>query len=813
MRRARSQVSPLILVLVVALGIGLPVHADDGLRQRARTVLGERPADPAVSAAHGRLLVAYADSLEADGAITLAARALEVAGILAFQRAELDTALAHWRRGVDLARAHDDTRAEGSLLNALAIGHTVRGDVESALPVYDRSLELREATADSVGLSRTWGNLANAYTNAYRLSEALEATVEEERWLAVVDNPMGRVANAARRASILRAMERPREALLWADRAVELAPEVSGHDSLRARTVAHMRRGSILVDLGRHAEALEALDTASRAAEEQGDRYLGLFLRQLRGLALLGAGRHEEALVLVDEALPEVRAAGHRGLETVLLRLRGHALFETGRVDEALTSLERARILFEERREEMSDPRSRSGVFLASGEIYASLARGHLAVGDTARAFSTVERGRAPSFREETGDGGISLAHIQSSLRAQRAALVLFNDPRFDPLVAFVLDGEGLRAVALGEIDELAEDARATLRLLAGGVDLEALEPSLRRMSRRVSAPVLSAVPSTVLRFYVVPPSFLAGFPLGLLSDGEGKRWADRAPINYLPNAGALPTLEERRPRGTEVMAFADPVLPARSSASGRLPVDPRRGVARVPLPEARTEARLLTRDPAALRLGAAATAAAFRSPAASSAAVLHVATHAMVDPVDGRRSALLLAGDDPEGIEAVDAEQIRARSWNGDLVVLSGCTTFGEHRVLGEGWFGLPRSFLGGGARSVLSTLWDVDDRGARQLVEAYYDGLRRGLDRDVALQRAKARARAAGLPPRDWAGFVLTGQGAGPVEALRAGIARNGGDGSAKSVGRWALAVLVVLGLRGLLTRGSDAGRSVRR
>jgi CHAT domain-containing protein len=84
--------------------------------------------------------------------------------------------------------------------------------------------------------------------------------------------------------------------------------------------------------------------------------------------------------------------------------------------------------------------------------------------------------------------------------------------------------------------------------------------------------------------------------------------------------------------------------------------------------------------------------------------AVLHLATHAVVDPVDGSRSAVVLAGRD--GMDAVTAQEISTYSFQGDLVVLSGCSTFGEHRVLGEGWFGLPRSFLAAGARSVVSTL-----------------------------------------------------------------------------------------------------------
>ncbi len=39
-----------------------------------------------------------------------------------------------------------------------------------------------------------------------------------------------------------------------------------------------------------------------------------------------------------------------------------------------------------------------------------------------------------------------------------------------------------------------------------------------------------------------------------------------------------------------------------------------------------------------------------------------------------------------------------------------------------------MPRSFLAAGAHSVVSTLWDVDDLGARQFVTAFYGALGKG-------------------------------------------------------------------------------------
>ena len=80
-----------------------------------------------------------------------------------------------------------------------------------------------------------------------------------------------------------------------------------------------------------------------------------------------------------------------------------------------------------------------------------------------------------------------------------------------------------------------------------------------------------------------------------------------------------------------------------------------------------------------------------------------------------------------------------------------------------------MARAFLIAGARSVVMTLWDVDDRVARQFMTRFYAELARGADRDRALQMARARLRRDGVPPREFAAFALTGVGAEPVAAIR--------------------------------------------
>jgi CHAT domain-containing protein len=96
----------------------------------------------------------------------------------------------------------------------------------------------------------------------------------------------------------------------------------------------------------------------------------------------------------------------------------------------------------------------------------------------------------------------------------------------------------------------------------------------------------------------------------------------------------------------------------------------------------------------------------------------------------------------------------------NADLVVLSSCQTGRGTIVTNEGNLGLPRVFFYMGARSVLSTLWQVNDRAAALFMKSFYDGYFRGLGKAEALQAAKrAMMRTRFAHPVYWASFVLTG------------------------------------------------------
>ena len=102
-----------------------------------------------------------------------------------------------------------------------------------------------------------------------------------------------------------------------------------------------------------------------------------------------------------------------------------------------------------------------------------------------------------------------------------------------------------------------------------------------------------------------------------------------------------------------------------------------------------------------------------------------------------------------------IQAVKLRAR-----LVVLSCCHS-GQGEVSSEGVVGMARAFLFAGARSVLSTLWAIDDEATMMFMKSFYQQLGSGESASVALQRAMKCLRDSQnySAPKYWAPFVLMG------------------------------------------------------
>ena len=93
------------------------------------------------------------------------------------------------------------------------------------------------------------------------------------------------------------------------------------------------------------------------------------------------------------------------------------------------------------------------------------------------------------------------------------------------------------------------------------------------------------------------------------------------------------------------------------------------------------------------------------------------------------------------------------------NLVTLSGCQS-GMSEVTGaDDLLGLMRGFLYAGARSLLLSLWNVNDESTAALMTGFYRTWQSGTLKSTALRSAMLSLREAYPNPFHWAPFLLVG------------------------------------------------------
>ncbi len=295
--------------------------------------------------------------------------------------------------------------------------------------------------------------------------------------------------------------------------------------------------------------------------------------------------------------------------------------------------------------------------------------------------------------------------------------------------------------------------------------------------------------------------------PIDALVDADGTALVDRLASAYTPSATVHTHLREtartgRAPSERPALLVADPPFGPAPDSAAEPDGDPEL-LARGPDPRLRSSLPRLAASADEIALiapsfprremlvGPAATERALVELAERDAlrtfGVLHFATHAIVDETFPERSVLVLAQhdlDDPleavlsgrrahRGVVTVDEI---SRDWklDADLVTLGACRTGVGPEIAGEGLISFAHAFLEAGARSVLVSLWRVDDRATALLMTRFYEiWLGRAPDHDGAPGKAEALRRAKRwlrerrdseghqrfAHPYYWAPFILIG------------------------------------------------------
>ncbi|MGI8962061.1 MAG: CHAT domain-containing protein [Bryobacteraceae bacterium] len=339
-----------------------------------------------------------------------------------------------------------------------------------------------------------------------------------------------------------------------------------------------------------------------------------------------------------------------------------------------------------------------------------------------------------------------TLGEIRDALDSETALVEYFSiGERFH---AALVTQENLTIVPLTLAPRITTHLRmlhfqmSKFRLSAGYIKrfqeplLRAAQAHLREIYEDIFAPLRHLL--DVHNVLIVPYGPLHSLPFHALFDGE-QYLIDRFTVTYAPSASIYALCQREPDNGVGpslILGVDDAKTPfIRQEAQAVAEV--------VPEPE--------------VLLGSDATERALREKGRRSR-LIHIASHGYFRKDSPMFSAIRLADT------YLSLYDLYHMNLPVELLTLSGCVTGSNVVAEGDELLGLARGLLYAGARSLLLSLWDVNDQSTGELMKLFYCHLRSQCTKAEALQRAMSELRMRCPHPYHWAPFKLVGKALGP-------------------------------------------------
>jgi CHAT domain-containing protein len=263
-------------------------------------------------------------------------------------------------------------------------------------------------------------------------------------------------------------------------------------------------------------------------------------------------------------------------------------------------------------------------------------------------------------------------------------------------------------------------------------------------------------------QFIIVRDGQLHLVPFDALVEPSGRYVVDSLTVVYAPSATSfflLRTAANHKSSARGLLAVGGVPYQQTGTKLGDLPSS---------RDEALDSAAALPNPSNTLLLGNEATETAFKK--SVNHRIIHLAVHAIANETSPDRAALILLSDSQHGEDgSLYPSEIVQLPLDTDLVVLSACDTAVGPVEGEEGISTLARAFLLAGARTVVSTLWTIDDDSTLYLMKVFYAELARKKSAPEALRVAKRsmlkKFGARKAVPYYWAGFTLEGLAPPPI------------------------------------------------
>jgi tetratricopeptide (TPR) repeat protein len=641
-------------------------------------------------------------------------------------------AIEYYEQSLTIAREIEDRKLEATVLNNLGTVYRALGNQVKAIEYYEQSLKIDREIKNREGEGKVLGNLGNIYRSFGNYEQAIDyhqqcLAIARERQDA--EEEMAALNNLGLDYDDLKDYER---ALACHEQELTIAQEIK---NLQGEAKALGSLGNIYYRLKDYDKAIDY---------------------------------HYQCLTIV-QSIQDLEE------ESATLNNIGAFLLEVGNFVVAESILFRAIQVEESIRKNLNgNDANKISIFDEQAHTYRLLQEVLIAQSKIENALEIAERGRARSFVELLAErlspqlaelsniNPISIQQIKQLAKDYNVTFVeysiIYDSGEESNIFIWVIKPTAKIAFCKVDIKHLKQQNTSLSDLVNQtreyiGIskfqhqtyNTESLETftnhdqasiKLRQLYQLLIHPIahlLSSDPSIPLFFIPQQTLFLIPFPA--LQDAEGKFLIEKYTIVTAPSIQILELTQKRSVQVPEsslkALVVGNPKMPAIPLTEP--PVELKN------LAWAKTEAQAIASLLNTQAITGADATKAHITQLLPKAQLIHLATHGLLDDVRqlGIPGAVALApSDDDNGF--LTAGEIYDMKLNAELFVLSACST-GQGKITGDGVIGLSRCLIAAGVKSVIVSLWSVEDLSTALLMVKFYQILRQGVAASVALSEAQ--------------------------------------------------------------------------
>ncbi|CAH3151969.1 unnamed protein product [Porites lobata] len=669
-----------------------------------------------------------------------------------FSVSDFQKAINYHNQSLSIAKEVGDRVGEGRAYGNLGNAYRSLGKFQEAINYHNQDLSISQEVGDRAGEGRAYGNLGNVY---HLLGKFQEAINYHNQHLSIAKEVGDRVGEGRAYGNLGHAyhfLDNFEQAMKYFRQQLSIAKEVG--DRIAAGC-AYGSLGMVYHSLGDFEQAIEYLNYTLSIAKGAGKRVVEGRAYCYLGNAYSSLNEFQQAIEYFRQYLCITEEVGDKFHEGDAYYRLGISLEKLGCWNEALfhfiTSVE---ILDAVRASCISEDSLKISFRDLSKGAYTCLWRVLIMLQLTDEALYAAEKGRAQALVDALKiNYGLKSLSLKSNESEEELTIILKKIPVLTVFLAvqekiinmWVLRKE--RKAIFRQTELKVEDAHQDYFALLLETTLKNIRAGIDPLYDAVIGPIEDLLDGDEL--IVVPDGALSLAPWAALSESlrirtvpslTSLKFIIDSPDEYHCKSGALLVGDPCLKKVTN--KWGNPIYDELTYAKKEvemigeiLKCEPLTG-------EAATKQEVLR------RIG--------------SVALVHIAAHG------SKETGAIALAPDPRWestnseeeeyllkISDVQAVKLRAR-----LVVLSCCHS-GQGEVSSEGVVGIARAFLFAGARSVVASLWAIDDEATMEFMKSFYQHLRGGESTSTALQRAMKYLRDSDnfSAPKYWASFVLIG------------------------------------------------------